>query len=60
MLYDALVIVLNDDRDALYNRINKRVDVMLEEGLLDEVKSFLNTLVSRFETIERCLWQKKP
>ena len=39
MLYDALVIVLNDDRDALYNRINKRVDVMLEEGLLDEVKS---------------------
>ena len=39
MLYDALVIVLNDDRDALYNRINKRVDVMLEEGLLEEVKS---------------------
>ena len=40
MLYDALVIVLNDNRDALYNRINKRVDIMLEEGLLDEVKSF--------------------
>lgn len=40
MLYDALVIVLNDDRDALYNRINNRVDAMLEEGILDEVKSF--------------------
>ena len=40
MLYDALVIVLNDDREALYNRINKRVDQMLEEGLLEEVKSF--------------------
>lgn len=40
MLYDALVIVLNDNRDALYNRINKRVDIMLEEGLVDEVKSF--------------------
>ena len=40
MLYDALVIVLNDDRDILYNRINNRVDAMLEEGLLDEVKSF--------------------
>ncbi|MBP3504589.1 MAG: tRNA (adenosine(37)-N6)-dimethylallyltransferase MiaA [Bacilli bacterium] len=40
MLYDALVIVLNDDREVLYNRINKRVDQMLEEGLLEEVKSF--------------------
>ena len=40
MLYDALVIVLNDDRDALYNRINSRVDKMLEEGLIEEVKSF--------------------
>ena len=40
MLYDALVIVLNDDRNALYNRINSRVDKMLEEGLLEEVKSF--------------------
>lgn len=40
MLYDALVIVLNDDRDALYNRINSRVDTMLEVGLLDEVMSF--------------------
>jgi tRNA dimethylallyltransferase len=40
MLYDALVIVLNDDREALYNRINNRVDQMLDEGLLEEVKSF--------------------
>ncbi len=40
MLYDTLVIVLNDDRDALYNRINNRVDQMINEGLLDEVKSF--------------------
>ncbi len=40
ILYDALVIVLNDDREALYKRINKRVDQMLEEGLLEEVKSF--------------------
>ena len=26
------------DRDQLYNRINKRVDIMVEEGLIDEVK----------------------
>ena len=30
--------MLNDDRDRLYERINERVDRMLEAGLLDEVK----------------------
>lgn len=39
MLYDALVIVLNDDRNELYNRINNRVDLMIKDGLIDEVKS---------------------
>lgn len=35
---DALVIALNRDRDRLYADINRRVDVMLENGLVDEVK----------------------
>ena len=30
--------VLNDERDKLYERIEKRIDLMLDEGLLDEVK----------------------
>ena len=30
--------VLTDDRKALYDRIDKRVDAMMEQGLLDEVK----------------------
>ena len=34
-------IGLNRDRDELYNRINKRVDQMMSEGLLDEVKALL-------------------
>lgn len=33
------LFVLNMDRDDLYHRINVRVDKMLEEGLLEEVKS---------------------
>ena len=37
-LYDALLIGLNDDRQVLYERINHRVDVMVEKGLLDEAK----------------------
>lgn len=36
--YDALLIALNDDRQVLYERINHRVDVMVEKGLLDEAK----------------------
>lgn len=39
--YDACVIGINyRDRQRLYNRIDKRVDIMLENGLLDECKSF--------------------
>ena len=39
-LYKHMIIGLTTDRDVLYDRINKRVDVMVENGLLDEVKSF--------------------
>lgn len=38
-VYDALVIFLNDERSVLYERINKRVDKMISEGLIEEVKS---------------------
>ena len=34
------------DRAVLYDRINKRVDKMFENGLVDEVKSLINTGVS--------------
>jgi len=37
--YNFCYFVLNKDRAALYDSINKRVDKMIEEGLLDEVKS---------------------
>ncbi len=38
-LYDHLIIGLTTDRKILYDRINKRVDIMMENGLLNEVKS---------------------
>jgi tRNA dimethylallyltransferase len=38
LLYDALFIGLTTDRDILYDRINKRVDIMVNHGLLDEAK----------------------
>lgn len=40
--YDYKVFVLNMERQILYDRINKRVDLMLEEGLVEEVKSILD------------------
>lgn len=40
LLYDSIFIGLTTDREILYDRINKRVDLMIENGLLDEVKSF--------------------
>lgn len=39
LLYDALFIGLETDRDTLYERCDYRVDKMFEEGLLKEVKN---------------------
>lgn len=36
--YEPLIIGLNDDRQVIYDRINQRVDRMLENGLLEEAK----------------------
>ena len=38
-IYDAIFIGLTCDRDVLYDRCNKRVDKMFENGLLNEVKT---------------------
>lgn len=40
--YDYLVFGISMDREKLYDRINKRVDIMIEDGLIDEVKKVLN------------------
>ena len=42
--YDVIYIGINyRDRNVLYDRINRRVDIMLQNGLLDEAKDFYNT-----------------
>lgn len=40
--YDFHYFVLNMDRNVLYDRINKRVDIMVEKGLVNEVKGLLD------------------
>ena len=39
LLYNAKIIGLTTDRETRYDRINKRVDIMIENGLVDEVNS---------------------
>lgn len=40
--YDFDFYVLEMDREELYDRINKRVDIMIENGLLKEVKTLID------------------
>ncbi|MBO0450872.1 tRNA (adenosine(37)-N6)-dimethylallyltransferase MiaA [Candidatus Enterococcus murrayae] len=42
-LYDSFIIGLNTDRAILYQRINERVDLMVEQGLLEEAKKLAKT-----------------
>ncbi|TWR29240.1 tRNA (adenosine(37)-N6)-dimethylallyltransferase MiaA [Mucilaginibacter pallidiroseus] len=39
--FQTIKFALDWDRETLYNRINQRVDLMIEQGLVDEVKSLL-------------------
>lgn len=50
--YNYLIYVLNWDREVLYNRINKRVDLMIEEGLIEEVKKLLKKYDNCFTSMQ--------
>ena len=46
MLYDAKIIGLNKDRQELYKICDRRVDKMINDGLIDEIKNLLEIGVS--------------
>lgn len=57
--YNFAYFVLNDERKRLYDRIDKRVDIMVENGLVEEVKKLKNmgytsALITRF-TLFSCI-----
>ncbi len=56
--YDYRVFVLNMDREKLYERINSRVDHMIEQGLIDEVKR-INNKYNSFPTAMQGLGYKE-
>ncbi len=39
--YDYKVFAINMDREILYDRINRRVDIMISQGLIEEVQNIL-------------------
>lgn len=43
LLYDCIFIGLTTSRDVLYDRINRRVDSMISNGLIDEAKKIYST-----------------
>lgn len=42
LFYDPCLIILDRNREELYERINQRVDGMVQEGLFDEVKALID------------------
>ena len=43
LLYDCVFIGLTTSRDVLYDRINKRVDCMISNGLIEEARNVYDT-----------------
>ncbi len=58
-IYDALIIGLLWDREILYERINQRVDIMLKNGLLDEVKGILAMGIDKNATAMQAIGYKE-
>ena len=56
--YDYKIYGLNTDRQYLYERINKRVDIMIDCGLIEEVKSIL-TNHQEFSTAMQAIGYKE-
>lgn len=48
--YQTLMLGIDMDRSVLYNRINRRVDIMVENGLFDEVKRLMDMGYTRDTT----------
>lgn len=52
LLYDTCIIGLTMERDLLYDRINHRVDLMMEQGLLEEVASLHQKGIRNCQSIQ--------
>ena len=58
--YNYLLFGLYDDREIVYDRINKRVDKMINDGLLDEVQNLINLGVTLDNQCAKAIGYKEP
>lgn len=56
--YDYLIIGLNSERSVIYERINKRVDQMMEHGLLDEAKFVYDHRDHEFQVLQAIAYKE--
>ena len=57
--YDVKFFVLDTDREKLYERINRRVDIMLVNGLVEEVKTLLEQGIPKTNTSMQAIGYKE-
>lgn len=58
-LYEVQIWGIDVDRDVLYARIGQRVDVMFEQGLVDEVKSLMAHGLAQSKTASQAIGYKE-
>ncbi|MGN1295243.1 MAG: tRNA (adenosine(37)-N6)-dimethylallyltransferase MiaA [Bacilli bacterium] len=52
LIYDVTFVGLSKEREELYDLINKRVDLMFADGLVDEVKKLINKYSSSLRSFQ--------
>jgi tRNA dimethylallyltransferase len=57
--YNPVLIVLDSPREQMYDRINKRVDVMINQGLIEEVERLYKKYSSVQSQIPRAVGYKE-
>lgn len=58
-MYDFFVFYLDWDRENLYERINKRVDLMIDEGILEEAKKVYDAKLDKNNTCMQAIGYKE-
>ena len=58
-LYDVRIWSIDVDRDVLYERIDRRVDEMFEQGLVDEVKGLMTQGLVQSKTASQAIGYKE-
>ena len=58
-IYHPIYFMIDWEREVLYDRINRRVDIMMEQGLLQEVKKCLDMGLNAENTAMQAIGYKE-